>query len=77
MKKAYLGIDIASISTKGVVIDENNNKKQVLDPRNNNDISDCSITITKNIGEKYKVTYTITSASPDNENCPKKYGSVE
>ena len=25
MKKAYLGIDIGSISTKGVVIDENNN----------------------------------------------------
>lgn len=25
MKKAYLGIDIGSISTKGVIIDENNN----------------------------------------------------
>ena len=25
MKKAYLGIDIGSISTKGVVIDEDNN----------------------------------------------------
>lgn len=25
MKKAYLGIDIGSISTKGVVIDENKN----------------------------------------------------
>ena len=25
MKKCYLGVDIGSISTKGVVIDENNN----------------------------------------------------
>ena len=25
MKKAYLGVDIGSISTKGVVIDENHN----------------------------------------------------
>ena len=25
MKKAYLGIDIGSISTKGVIINENNN----------------------------------------------------
>lgn len=48
-------------------VDENNNK-QVLDPRNNNDMSDCSITITKNIGEKYKVTYTITSNG--GSNCP-------
>ena len=24
MKKAYLGVDIGSISTKGVIIDENN-----------------------------------------------------
>lgn len=58
-------------------VDDESNEKLVLDPRNNNDISDCSITITKNIGEKYKVTYTITSASPDNEKCPKEYGSVE
>lgn len=55
-------------------VDENNNK-QVLDPRNNNDMSDCSITITKNIGEKYKVTYTITSNG--GTNCPTEYGSVE
>ena len=30
MKKAYLGIDIGSISTKGVVIGENNNIMNLL-----------------------------------------------
>ena len=56
-------------------VDDESNEKLVLDPRNNNDISDCSITITKNIGEKYKVTYTITSNG--GTNCPTEYGSVE
>ena len=55
-------------------VDENN-KKQVLDPTNNNNISDCQITITKNIDEKYKVTYTITPNG--GTNCPTEYGSVE
>lgn len=74
-------INLSALANTGFLsvkdVDDKSNEKLVLDPRNNNDISDCSITITKNIGEKYKVTYTITSASPDNENCPKKYGSVE
>ena len=57
-------------------VDENN-KKQVLDPINNNNISDCQITITKNIDEKYKVTYTITPVPNSDTNCPTKYESVE
>ena len=57
-------------------VDENN-KKQVLDPTNNNNISDCQITITKNIDEKYKVTYTITPDPNSDTNCPTKYESVE
>ena len=61
-----------SVSVKDV---DENNKKQVLDPRNNNNISDCQITITKNIDEKYKVTYTITPKG--GTNCPTEYGSVE
>lgn len=61
-----------SVSAKDV---DGNNKKQVLDPRNNNNISDCQITITKNICEKYKVTYTITPKG--GINCPTEYGSVE
>ena len=61
-----------SVSVKDV---DENNKKQVLDPRNNNNISDCQITITKNIDEKYKVTYTITPNG--GTNCPTEYGSVE
>ena len=56
-------------------VDDESNEKLVLDPRNNNDISDCSITITINFGEKYKVSYTITSNG--GTNCPTEYGSVE
>ena len=71
-------INLSALANTGFLsvkdVDKNNNK-QVLDPRNNNDMSDCSITITKNIGEKYKVTYTITSNG--GTNCPTKYGSVE
>lgn len=58
-------------------VDDESNEKLVLDPRNNNDMSYCSITITKNIGEKYKVTYTITPDPNSDTNCPTKYGSVE
>ena len=57
-------------------VDENN-KKQVLDPRNNNNISDCQITITKNVDASFKVTYKVESASTDDDKCPTEYGSVE
>ncbi len=64
-----------SVSVKDV---DENNKKQVLDPRNNNNISDCQITITKNVDASFKVTYTITSNG--GTNCPttKEYeGAVQ
>lgn len=61
-----------SVSVKDV---DENNKKQVLDPRNNNNISDCQITITKNVDASFKVTYTITPNGGNN--CPTEYGSVE
>lgn len=58
--------------------------KIVLNPINDNDISDCTITIQKNIEEKvddngitnYKVTYEVIS---DIENCPTtdEYRGVE
>ena len=63
-----------SVSVKDV---DKNNKKQVLDPRNNNDISDCQITITKNVDASFKVTYKVESASTDDDKCPTEYGSVE
>lgn len=56
-----------SVSVKDV---DENNKKQVLDPRNNNNISDCQITITKNVDASFKVTYTITPNGGNN--CPTK-----
>ena len=71
-------INLSALANTGFLsvkdVDENN-KKQVLDPTNNNNISDCQITITKNIDEKYKVTYTITPNG--GTNCPTEYGSVE
>ena len=67
--------DLANTGFLSVKDVDENNKKQVLDPRNNNNISDCQITITKNIDEKYKVTYTITPNG--GTNCPTEYGSVE
>lgn len=74
----YIEITLSDLANTGFLsvkdVDENN-KKQVLDPRNNNNISDCQITITKNIDEKYKVTYTITPKG--GTNCPTEYGSVE
>lgn len=44
-------------------------KKVVLDPRSNNDMSTCQITIIKHIAENKKVTYTVESDGKDN--CPK------
>ena len=53
-----------------------NNKKKVLNPKNNYDISECNITITKTKNEvtdengikNNKVTYTITAGTQNN--CP-------
>ena len=78
----YIELTLSDLANTGFLsvkdVDENN-KKQVLDPRNNNNISDCQITITKKIDEKYKVTYTITSASQDKKKCPstKDYATTE
>ena len=64
-----------SVSVKDV---DENNKKQVLDPRNNNNISDCQITITKNVDASFKVTYTITSNGGNNCPTTKEYeGAVQ
>lgn len=58
--------------------------KVVLNPKNNDDISDCLIKITKEKTEvtddndikNYKITYTIESLSLTDSKCPTKYGSV-
>lgn len=44
----------------------------VLDPRNNKKINDCRIKITKNVDEKFKVTYEICDGYDDEamEGCP-------
>lgn len=53
-------------------VDSNDkNKKIVLNPKDNTDISSCNITITKTVDTNYKVTYNITST-----NCSYIKGSI-
>lgn len=47
------------------------NKKIVINPKDNTDISSCNITITKTVDTNYKVTYNITST-----NCSYINGSI-
>ncbi len=71
---------VATVSLKDLVnygflksSSKNNNNKTVTNPKDNNDIGDCKITITKNIDNKGIVTYTITPVSNTNESCPASY----
>lgn len=50
---------------------DSDNKKIVINPKDNTDISSCEIKITKGIDTNYKVTYNISS-----ENCPYINGSI-
>lgn len=57
-------------------IDPNDkNKKIVLNPKDNTNISSCNITITKTVDTNYKVTYNITS-NITSSNCPDINGSI-
>lgn len=47
------------------------NKKIVLNPKDNKDISLCNVTIVKTVDTNYKVTYNITSSD-----CPDIKGSI-
>ncbi len=46
-------------------------KKIVLNPKDNSDISSCNVTIVKTVDTNYKVTYNITSTD-----CPDINGSI-
>lgn len=50
---------------------DSDNKKIVINPKDNTDISSCDIKITKTVYTNYKVTYNISS-----ENCPYINGSI-
>lgn len=50
---------------------DSNNKKIVINPKDNTDISSCEIKITKGIDTNYKVTYKISST-----NCSYINGSI-
>lgn len=50
---------------------DSNNKKIVINPKDNTDISSCEIKITKTVATNYKVTYNISS-----ENCSYINGSI-
>ena len=50
---------------------DSDNKKIVINPKDNTDISSCNITITKTVDTNYKVTYNLSS-----KNCPYINGSI-
>ena len=54
---------------------EEEDKRIVEDPRNNNDISSCTIKIEKQKDINGKITYRVSSGSSNNI-CPQEYGSV-
>ena len=51
----------------------NKNYKIITNPRNNEDIGDCSIKITKTIDSNFNTSYEITNLSIGNDNCPNDY----
>ncbi len=81
---------LGALANTGIlsVKDTNDNQKVVKDPRNNNNLTTCPITITKTKTEEtdengitsLQITYTVepaksTTTSSEN-NCPTKYGST-
>lgn len=48
---------------------DSNNKKIVINPKDNTDISSCNIKITKTVDTNYKVTYNISS-NISSSDCP-------
>lgn len=61
--------DLQSLVSNGFLNGSSqNNKKVLLDPRDNKDISNCQITITKNKDSNNKVVYEIKNAS-DKSDC--------
>ena len=50
---------------------DSDNKKIVINPKDNTDISSCDVTIVKKVDTNYKVTYNISS-----KNCPYINGSI-
>ena len=45
-------------------------KKHIINPKNNKDMGNCSISIVKSVDANYKVTYNINNNSSDVEWCP-------
>jgi len=58
-------VSLGNLAKLGILKASNNN---VINPMTNKPINDCQITITKNVDENYKVTYTIIG----NTNCPEE-----
>lgn len=49
---------------------ENKNAKIITNPKNNEDIGKCKITITKTVDNNYNTSYEIKNNSTSNNNCP-------
>lgn len=60
--------------TKKITVDNKDKEIRIVkDPKNDKDISDCTIKITKEVNSStYKVTYKIENTSTD-DICPQKY----
>lgn len=59
MKKAYLGVDIGSISTKGVIIDENNNILASTYQETNADPINATKKVLKSLEQEFDKNYKI------------------
>lgn len=53
-----INVTLKSLVELGILKASGNNKI-VINPKNNKDISSCTITVTKVVGANYKTTYTI------------------
>lgn len=55
----------------------NNNDKIIVNPKNDQDIGDCQIVITKTVDSNFNTSYEITNNSTSNEFCPKDTEYIE
>lgn len=68
----YIEVSLKELVQNGfLTVTSDAGEKKVIDPRNNNDISECKIKIEKSVvGDNYKVTYNLTLADGESAYCP-------
>lgn len=78
-KCKYIEVNLQTLVSNGLLTGSNNpdveaegvnkNKKIIVNPKDKKDIGECSIKITKVVGDDYATSYTI-EANPGGESCP-------